>query len=185
MCIRDRHRYNSSWLLTKIISSNKKDTYEFTYDTQRWQQPASVVGGAFVSVPIDDLTNNTNVPAVPVFNFQPTYFIEQKMLKEIHYNGALLVSVDLKSRADLSINSAIDKINIHERENENEFIQKVKLNHSYFGLSTNENLSNKEMEEVRLKLDTVEFLSGDNQTIYAYGFDYFSSADIPLSLIHI
>lgn len=173
------HRYNSSWLLTKIISSNKKDTYEFTYDTQRWQQPASVVGGAFVSVPIDDLTNNTNVPAVPVFNFQPTYFIEQKMLKEIHYNGALLVSVDLKSRADLSINSAIDKINIHERENENEFIQKVKLNHSYFGLSTNENLSNKEMEEVRLKLDTVEFLSGDNQTIYAYGFDYFSSADIP------
>ncbi|RZS93148.1 RHS repeat protein [Aquimarina brevivitae] len=181
--------YVSSWLLTKIISPLQQDTYEFNYtSTGYWSEP-------FTSSPVSHVTNQLRenpgghtISAAKGGSFIPQTWISQKMLTSISYNNNLLVSMLLKNRLDLplTVASAIDEITIHAPNLANDSppvlnnpIKRVKLYHSYFGITANENPASKHHMELRLKLDQVEIFGSSNTESKTYSLTYISPQQLP------
>ena len=179
--------YNSSWLLTKIESSNRKDIYEFTYSNLgNWTQDESVLGAASLSVTIDDNTPDVT-PIVQNPNFQPRYTIEQHVLTGISHNNIPIVNINLTDRADLTVASAIARIEIlkpnssEHLPNSSEHLMNITFEYDYFGLTPGQSIASKNRRELRLRLDHVKMRSDDDSEYKVFSFEYFDPEDIPVT----
>ncbi len=168
--------YNSSWVLTKIISAHSKDTYLFSYK--------SIAKTDQESYHISSVTNNFQSNGEEVggqVNYVGvSYDFKAKVLEKITHNGHEIVTIGFKNRADQSLadyntnGSAIDVISIHKRH-ENGVLKKFRFFHSYFGDLSNLNHTWK----LRLKLDKIDIQSGTNNTLSSYTFEYITPEQVP------
>ncbi|WP_422349037.1 hypothetical protein [Flagellimonas sp.] len=172
-----RH-YNSSWLLTKIESANKKDIYDFNYvDLGSW-------AGDNIAAPVQHMTNNAD-DSTPGPNFYPnnygnsatylsTYHIDQLFLSEIWHNSKKIVSMNLGPRPDADPDSAIERINVHLPDVTETVLKYFDFFHSSFG-DPNDTFQ----FDKRLKLDSLKIYSSNNNQYQHYGFEYESSDLVP------
>lgn len=175
--------YNSSWVITKIESPNKKDTYEFEYtDLGFWQQPQPASPVQSISNNINDgntVSNNYPISYGNESNSLSTYFIKQKLLSQIKHNTKLIASISLKSRWDLDIDSAIDEIKLYTGNISNELYKTFTFNHSYFGDTAGYTGSHSDQLKVRLKLDGIDITTPTSIQTMKYSFEYDAPEDVP------
>ncbi len=174
---------SSSWLLTKIISKNNLDIYEFDFELYRW---ANYFSKPYNSV---SYTQSLRCDGPPLngtgtyssnFNFKTN----QQMPISVKLNGEIFVKFNYKSRVDLNFiensyqgGNAIDFISFYNFKtsiNQPTVFKKIVFNHSYFGI-TNSNYSTKK----RLKLDDVIFYGSNLNDGKKYSFEYIEPTEIP------
>ncbi|MDW3193956.1 MAG: DUF6443 domain-containing protein [Cytophagales bacterium] len=159
--------YNSSWLITSIVS--ERDVIEFDYTApQSWEKP-QYVGSTEVYI---DQNANENLDRRSGGSL-PTYEITQSELRAILLNGneemTLLPSAE--DRADLRGRNALEAIQISDVFG-NE-LRSYYFNQSYFGDDMTDEYA------VRLKLDGIELYGqGNGEAPQVYDFHYISG-DLP------
>lgn len=171
--------YNSSWLLTKVESPNRKDVFEFEYiDMGEWNQD---VLGAAVSKNTFSANDGNSVANTYTYNCcgststrAPAYRLRQFALHKVRYNGNLVLDVVLGNREDYFIDNAIDEINLYSINDSTAVLRNMKFNHSYFG-----NAASSDKLEKRLKLDSVEFRTSNDSAVKKYLMEYFSPSSVP------
>lgn len=168
--------YNSSWLLTKIESANKKDIYTLNYiDLGFWTQPQPT---SAIQVRTDNMDDGNAVEnSYPIGGgtlSYSTYKIKQKFLSTIFHNGIKQVAIVLKNRLDITVNSAIDKINLYNYKSPEEIYKTFTFNHSYFGNTTLATSA-----DIRLKLDNIQISAPNTTEVQKYSFEYEAPSEIP------
>jgi len=168
------HEYNSSWVLTKIISPNGKDTYEFTYTNfGYWDQENP---GHAASHVVNTLSTSTSYPSPDSqTRYTPNYKIKQQFLTKIIHNENTVVENILGNRSDIDINSALEEMIIYDPHGD--LLKNIVLDYSYF----NENQMSGEYSifDIRLKLDQVHLQGSDSQTYQTYSFEYNRPNELP------
>jgi len=176
-----KKEYNSSWLLTKIESPHSKDIYEFIYTSLGFW------GSNRTASSLTGVTNALNCglngpsPTNSMGYSNTEYTVSQKVLSEIKHNGKRIININLLSkRWDLSVNSAIEKINIYDDDTNNDTVdlyKSFKFNYDYFRTSTvaappynSSNAPNPVL--IRLKLDSIEIKDAGATTLKKYSFNY-------------
>lgn len=141
-CTNINEKSTTSWLLTKVISSNKLDVYEFEYQNFIW---------------LNDIENNGEgiTSGNSVLTYLSKYRMNQQMIKRILHNGKKIVEFNYDQRADLAFLNAegnrlssIDFFNF----NDTSIFKKVTFSHSYFG-----NADSNSFVDKRLKLEKISF----------------------------
>jgi len=170
--------YNSSWVLTRVESANRRDTYIFNYtQLAPWTQNFSVSGYSSYTYTIDDNTP-ANVSAPPyVTGFVPGIKISQQRLDNIIHNGKEIVSISYQNRYDIGASDAIDAITIKNGTAQN--YKTYDFLTSYFGISNGDNPASEIPSHIRLKLDGIDITSGTNDLYQKYRFEYFSPEQVP------
>lgn len=170
--------YNSSWVLTKVISANSRDIYEFDYlDLGFWSQNFSVSGYSSYTYTIDENTPEVVGSPAYVTSSVPQIRINQFALERITHNGKEIVSIDYTARYDLGASQAIDAITI-----KNGTTQEYKTYDfltSYFGISSGQNPASEIPSHIRLKLDGIDIRSNSDDLYQKYRFEYFSPDGVP------
>ncbi len=173
-----KKEYSSSWLLTKIESANSKDIYEFTYtDLGFWgsNRTASSITG------VTNVLSNVVTPTNNMGYSNTEYTIKQKVLSSITHNGDLIIDIDLLTdRWDMTVDSAIEKINIYDQDTGNSTADLYKsfvFDYDYFRTSGaaippygGGNIPNELL--IRLKLDKIEIKDSNSTLIKDYEFEY-------------
>lgn len=188
--------YTSSWLISKIESKNKKDTFIFEYNQYNmgvWFK-TSLASKSIVKdllVPVGNPVTNIN------YNYQTEQASKstQLMLSLIKHNGQVVANFDYVPREDI----------IYEVNNQPNFNQptalesiffpmecndkQVEFSYSYFGNTSQTNPMLK-YKDIRLKLDDVT-VKGYNSTALnnptqfesipekKYSFEYIQPQEIP------
>jgi YD repeat-containing protein len=187
----------TSWLLTKIVSKNGMDIYDFTYQLFSWQDhtmPMQTVSSISNSIDVNSLsfanyywgTSSYN------YNFSGEYAVNQQMPVNVIHNGKLVANFVYKNRDDLkfigSNGNALDKINFYKFNTDpipfpasNKIYKQAKFTHGYFG--DVETTGNDAHLNKRLMLKDVTISDG-NTTItednsQTYSFEYFDEEDVP------
>jgi hypothetical protein len=167
--------YNTSWLLTRVESPNKKDIYEFNYTNFGFwvNEPPNYLASRVVTE-VDpnqtlygqyDVDSNTNV-SIPSS-------VKQQFLTSIVHNGDIIVTNTLGSRDDIDMPSKLEKLVVKSKE---EQVLQVDFDYSYFG-DANSNV----IYDKRLKLDKVTF-GGEQSSLgekNTFLFDYISPDQVP------
>ncbi len=167
--------YISSWLLTKVVSANGKDVYDFSYtDLGDWQDDVVLWVTQYKNIPPKYQEDNIEQEINPSHQYK----IKQKVLTSVKHNGKTIIDITLKSRLDLSIDSAIESITVKDPITGNT-INHFNFNHTYFGQNNGD-----PTKELRLKLDKIEISgNGYGQSGYnhqkEYSFDYHNASDMP------
>jgi len=166
----------TSWLLTKIISKNGFDTYDFDYKTYTWatgfkMQWNSIGGQLKLVCPVNHLDLDAS------WDLGKDYKTTQLMPFTIKRNTEVLAEFKYKSRGDLTFLSspyqggnAIDEIVFYDYKTSPtapSYFKRIKFNHSYFGFEMSSNY-----KEKRLKLDSVNFYNTDISGAKTYSFEY-------------
>ncbi|MDC8005147.1 hypothetical protein POV27_13885 [Aureisphaera galaxeae] len=155
--------YISSWLLTKIVSANGKDVYEFAYQTLGlWQQPVYT----WETQRIDTWNQDTQQWSSRTADAGTSYKIDQLALKSVIHNGQTIIDITLGSRVDLTdVDNKIEKITI-KSPLDGSVMNTFKFHQTYFGTGTGQ--YNK-----RLKLDKIEIGGkGSASPTYDYEKEY-------------
>ncbi|MCV6631074.1 MAG: hypothetical protein OIF50_14575 [Flavobacteriaceae bacterium] len=95
--------YNSSWLLTKIVSANGFDEFVFNYETNGfWYQDQymNVSESASHSV---DYTNGGFVNDGTYSKSESEINIKQQFVKSVFHNGKKIIEIDFINRYDLEL----------------------------------------------------------------------------------
>jgi len=165
--------YKSSWLLTKIISPNGKDIYEFEYQsTGYWQQPVNTHISKVINIGYTNQNEKIN-------NFN-SYHINQQVLTQVKHNDQVIISLDLHDRDDLDVNSSRVKSISVNNPIDGSIVKHFEFSQSYFGTNTNGGI-----EELRLKLDEIGIAGKgyDGSTGYdfkkKYQFEYDRPEEMP------
>ena len=180
-----KKEFNSSWLLTKIESANGKDIYDFTYtDLGFWtsNSQASSITGVTNVISVGGAQPNPSPTSTDNMGYNTTeYKIRQKVLSEIKHNSKRIVDVNLLSkRWDMSVNSAIEKINIYNKDTGNnsaDLYKSYTFEYDYFRTSFAKvppyNTGNTPgKENIRLKLDKINIKDSNSTLVKDYQFDY-------------
>ena len=168
--------YVSSWLLTKIISANGKDVYDFEYTGfDFWEDNVKLLETQMIG----HWLNYPNNMVEDEINTYQRYRAEQQVLTEVKHNGNVIIDIATKSREDLNLDSAIASISIINPMDANDIINHYEFVHSYFG-------DEPEEKDKRLKLDEIKIAGhtyDDDPSNYVfemkYSFDYESSGSMP------
>ncbi len=152
-------KYRSSWLLTKIISPNGRDVFDFTYTSGTWPQPkpfssSSAINRSTYHSINGIMWNGANESWSNVLDHK----ITQVFLSGISHNGKQIVSISRKTREDHPLNNAIQSIEILDPTStgpSQEVVQDFYLFHSYFGMPESADPGNYREEDLRLKLDAI------------------------------
>jgi len=184
-------KYNSSWLLTKVESPTKKDTYELTYtDLGFWPNPNEVGGyTGVVNRLIKGPSEGTNwiSHSVPMgFTGNNEYKIQQKVLSQIDYNGQRMTKVTLGTRCDLEVNSAISKIRIFNHDtgsDANDLFKAFDLDYDYFKTSDSVDPchSSTVKANIRLKLEGIDMKDENDSYVNSYYFQYKNPDEMPVT----
>ncbi|MFC4634060.1 hypothetical protein ACFO3O_09085 [Dokdonia ponticola] len=170
--------YNSSWVLTKIESANRRDTYTFNYTKLPfWTQNFSVSGFSSYTYTINDNTPNT-VPAPPYVTTSVPYIrIEQQRLDTILHNGKEIVSITYQNRYDIGASDAIDAITIKDGATQD--YKTYNFLTSYFGINDSQSPNGQQASDIRLKLNGIDITSNTGDLYQKYRFEYFSPDQVP------
>ena len=168
--------YASSWLLTKIISKNGKDTYEFTYKDEGFEpqrQFASSASAATVEI-LDQVTTYGEPalsPGSPVSSS-----VKQKFLTSIKNRGNLMATVNFGNRDDIAtvpVNTRLASIDFFDTDGDD--LKSVEFdNDHYFNSDDFQNYY-----DIRLKLDGVTIKGKDDLAYQTYQFEYERPNDLP------
>ncbi len=179
-------RYNSSWVLTKIVSPLSKDRYTFGYiNTTPTDNESYLIGSVTTTFPPTDPSTIFPIPVNHHSLITKRYHYKAKVLKNISHNEQEIVHISFKERLDqkLANNSpnytAIDTLSIYKPVN-GKALKKIKFHHSYFGISSTvdpENFRNSPWQ-IRLKLDSIDILSANNLVKSSYAFEYISPESV-------
>jgi len=178
-----KKEYNSSWLLTKIVSATGKDTYEFSYtDLGFWTNNRAAATFNGVTNALLCGANNTPMPTNSMgYTGGNDYKVKQLVLNKIKHNNKTIVSVNSVGRADMDVDSAIEDIYIFKDYNEStqvgDLLQSFHFNYDYFRTSTATQPYNPLL--VRLKLDEIEIKGNDGVTENKYAFQYIDPYNLP------
>ena len=172
--------YNSSWLVTKIVSPLEKDVFEFNYSSTTFSNPRPISAGS-KSYKIN--VNNYNgtqilVPLAEVWSTRE-YNSTNSNIQTIKYNGANFIVFNYENnRDDISISDKLNSIKILSPLEKT--IKYVNFEYDYFGLGENETIENKRPEDIKLRLDAVKFKSNAlDLESENYNFTYNSPEDLP------
>ena len=182
--------YNSSWVLTRVVSALGKDVYEFHYhDIETTDNEAYHIGSA-ISTPVFVSANDERLMLDYIYT-GVEYNHRTKILKSITYHEDEVVNILFKTRWDLKLatsNSwglAVDAIQIL-KPNSGDILKQIRLNHSYFGILSNENPESYKNTpyKIRLKLDGIDLqsvdpISNEATTLNSYGFEYIQPQNVP------
>lgn len=170
--------YNSSWVLTKLISANSLDVYTFEYEIQSSNENQATTVSGSVSYKIDGDTPTNNSHHFPSNGFAPNYIINSQVLKKIFHNNKEIVSINHTNRYDISSSDAISNIEIKNQNGD--VLKKIQFDYNYFGIEDNINPQNVDPKNIRLKLDKVNYTTPNEVEEYnTYEFEYFSPEDVP------
>ncbi len=164
--------YNSSWALTKIVSPNGKDTYEFIYDNNLpyWAASTTAIPGQMDEKDISG-TGTGGITSTIYTNYR----IKQVVLKEIKYNGEKFAVIDYGSRNDIAgVNSRVDKVTIYTDFPGSKY-KTFELNQSYFKKDQNVDPNSTQPNFVRLRLDEVIIKDKTGAQEEEYTFEYFGN----------
>ena len=156
----------TTWMLTKVISKNNLDVYEFAYQNYQWLDAIPNYG-----------EGNQNYTTVITSS---DYKLNQQMITEIKHNGEKIIGFTYNPRNDLnfvggnSIGNALSEIKFYNFKSNIDFYKKVNFTYSYFGNSNSINFLDK-----RLKLDEVIFYGSNNSFNDKYTFDYINPSLVP------
>lgn len=165
------NRYNSSWVLTKIISPNGKDTYNFTYHSfPLWQEPQYCNESVMATNATDPENPNSGWQGTNAHEVVNENKISQRFLKTISHNSKIVFETFLGNRQDIDINSALENIKIYNRNAV--VLKEFDFTYTYFG-------SGSDPSDIRLKLDKVDKKGSDANVYETYSFDYISPASVP------
>ncbi|WP_425236795.1 hypothetical protein [Ulvibacterium sp.] len=181
------YQYTSSWLLTRIESSNKKDNFVFDYsDSGYWADPqpaSSAVTAITKIVPTQNFYRKPNQQ----FAGSAQYRTSQQFLTRISNNGSTLVTVTLGNRLD--VNEALTQTRLESLNFRDYLGQPIRSiyfdNQDYFnldGLTVSPNgplPEGKDRMDVRLKLNGFQIKGTDEKTYQAYSFEYDRPDDLP------
>ncbi|GAA4270824.1 RHS repeat domain-containing protein [Aquimarina gracilis] len=152
--------YNSSWYLSKIVSTNGKDVFEFNYSPAKyWDQPQIYYNQQAARNPLSncgrtltyDPTQHTSITTSNMTDFR----IKQPILSSISLNNIdRIVFYHNTNRQDLSGRKKLDQIAVTYGAKR---LKTFYLHHSYF----TSNSSHKTEEDYRLKLDSIS-IEGNN-----------------------
>lgn len=172
----------SSWLLTKIISKNKLDIFDFDYKLYTWANNYTMNVNSMSFT--ESLTCPIRLQASATWDMNRPYKISQQMPFTIKLNGDLLSQFNYKSRQDLGLvagsyqgGNALDEIvffNFKTSVTNSSYFKKIIFNHSYFGDSQSTDYKLK-----RLKLDSFTFYQSNLSNGKTYSFEYISPHLIP------
>ncbi len=161
----------NSLLLTKIVSRNNLDIYDFTYQNFIWSSRISNNGEG-------EIYGNWN------FINNSNYKLNQQMVSEIKHNGEKIIGFVYAPRTDLefvggnTVGNRLIEILFFNFKSQNSVYKKINFVQSYFG-NTN---TGTVFYQKRLKLDEIIF-SGVYNSIYdvndKYSFEYQSPELIP------
>jgi len=185
--------YNSSWVLTKIISPNGLDTFDLQYITQPYSSEISTL--AEYQTASTTLKDNfqTNYGVDNLSSYIPDIRIQQQFLHKILHNTRTIYDIDLDTRYDYwqkntgnatfsRVNNRINEIAMYtynSETNQNEFVRSVALQHTYFGQASYADnpttVSKFASKNIRLKLDQLDFKAADGEVLHSYKFDYYSA----------
>ncbi len=181
------YQYTSSWLLTRIESSNKKDDFVFNYSNSGYwadPQPASSAGMAVTKIVP---TQNDYPPPNQEFAGSAQYRTSQQLLTRISNNGKTLVTVTFGNRLD--VNEALTQTRLEGLNFRDYLGQPIKSiyfdNQDYFnldGLTVGPNgplPAGKDRMDVRLKLNGLQIKGTDDKTYQTYSFEYDRPDDLP------
>ena len=170
--------YNSSWVLTKIVSPNQKDEYTFTYTDlgNFFEDELSPQAKSVTNV----VTADNPVQAQSESSFSPMIRIKKLALSNIKYNGTDVVTINLVSRYDMAQPSAIDEIIIYNTS-DSSTLKKFDLQHSYFKTSPSLDPADPSTNkyDIRLKLDAVVEQSALGTNFKTHTFEYHQPNDMP------
>lgn len=171
-------RYNSSWVLTKIESANRKDTYTFNYTLlEPWRENVSVSGYSSYTYTIDDNTPSYVGAPQYVTSSIPFIRIEQQQLQTITHNTKEIVAITYIDRHDKGASGAIDKIMIKDGATQD--YKTYDFLTSYFGIASDVEPSTQQQSHIRLKLDGIDITSSTDDLYQKYRFEYFSPEEAP------
>lgn len=179
-------KYGSSWVLTKIISKNRKDTYNFGYTSRFSDRPSNLPSTATTATTqiIDD--NSIQIyPQEPIRYSNIQSSVKKMNLRTIRRNGVLVASIGVGARYDVSSeaqNSRLAEIDFFDSSG-GDLKTVVFHNEDYFNLdgATPNALSasGKSYSDVRLKLNGLSVKGKDNTTYQDYHFSYIRPDDLP------
>ncbi len=164
-------KYVSSWYLTKVISANGKDTYEFEYGpVQTYTKPVTSlitrVQNAVNTPPPNDIT----FPA-PIGNGTTTTTYSTKSLERIKHNGEIIAVFSNGPRDDMDIDR-VNEITIYSDYAANEKYMSYAFDYDYF------NSGSSGQANLRLKLDAIDIKDKNGVIENSYAFEY----ELPNSL---
>ena len=176
--------FASSWLLTKVISKNSKDTFEFDYKQDGTSDNlafASAAGSGTTEL----LPNVTNYTQIPMGKFSAvTTAVKQKFMTGIDHNGATLATFNFGNRYDVTtstVNSRLASIDFFDDAGNG--LKKVVLdNNDYFNLDGQVPGSggfNKDYYDIRLKLNSYTIKGTDNNSYETFAFEYYVPDNLP------
>jgi len=172
--------YASAWYITKIVSPNGFDTYDFFYSTPRYWEDNYRVRNDIHTVSLKKNINNNIYQVTPNFAYSSTYQIRQFHLDEIKYNQTTIFSTETSYRDDLVSDNNGEKMKRFTKfKSHNAFgnvVQNMELLHSYFKNQSNQTNS---WENSRLKLDGILIYNTGITDPKKYEFDYIEPNSMP------
>lgn len=173
--------YNSAWYLTRMVSANAKDTFEFSYSNGiYWDQPQNYYNGETRRADLWDcgatLSYDPRNHELTRFANASDFKIKQSTLQRIFHNNKDIATFFYGTeRQDLKGRNKLDQIRISD---DTQVIKTFDFKHSYFTSGT----SAKKETDYRLKLDAIEIkghqlIGGisvilDDQETQKYAFHY-------------
>ena len=159
--------YDTSWMLTKMISKNGLDEYTFVYEAFEWDSYISQA---------KEGKNST------VYN--SSYKLKQQMIKEVWHNGSKIVSFEYGTRNDLSfvggstVGNSLNTIYFYNFKSTTPY-KKISFGHDYFG---DTNLTAPKINRRLMLTNIVNYsidssnneLAGDS-----YSFEYENPQNVP------
>lgn len=172
-------RYNSSWVLTEIISANKKDTYEFNYESlPEWSEPHFADQGQSISTNVNGGPGGGSSGSPTTTTMDIDYYISQKIMSEVWHNTKRIVSFDKSTRYDISPEAKkVDRINIHKTDPDSagSLLTSIDLAYDYFKPSDVTDPALASRTKIKLRLTGLSMNNQNASEAQEYGFEYFSN----------
>jgi len=163
--------YTGAWHLNKISSVNTDNHIDLVYQTggnlsqESYQWSASILSNVSGTSPLH-YTASSNATAVST----PTSDnVSTRNLQKILFTNGELEFIQSSGRNDLTNAYQLDEINVYNYQNGvKTFLRSIHFTYSYFKDDTN--------ADGKLKLDKLEFKNAAANTVYEYGFQYFTDS---------
>ncbi len=174
------NEYNSSWLLTKIVSPNKKDIYTFQYTNFGYWSQEQLGSSAAVSNIEFKATDSYFSDVFPTYGGRAGYWIKQQFLSSIKHNGKTIVSTGLENRHDIDNAVSAKRLSRIDIKNSNAIVLKSFEfdNNDYFNLDGG-NPAEKDPLDIRLKLNSISIKGKNDPKVQSYRFEYHKPRELP------
>ena len=174
------YEYASSWLLTKIESSNKKDVFEIDYtDNGYWSQPQFGSAATGLTTPLVQDVYLYQVSGAS-YGGGAGYWTTQQFPVSVKYNNDFVMDIEMGARHDVdnaAVNTRLSTLNIYDLKGDD--LKSVEFfNDDYFNLDGG-TASQKDRFDIRLKLNEVRIKGKTGIAYEVYSFEYDRPDELP------